>query len=119
MNKNLKNKYDLELFKAKMEASRDPEIFNLLDNLILERVERYRILKIEPFELKYINENAQKEMIKEISKDVIMNISPSLFTRIGLVYNEDLIGRLITEKVSIHTIEIVSENNSGLRDDKV
>lgn len=91
-------------------------IEKILDNLIEEEFQKYRLLKIEFQEDPYINEEDQKQMIIEITSAVYTRIKESRLIRnnLGLVYNiknKDGFIKIISSRVSIYSIAYVKETN--------
>lgn len=108
---NFKRKFEENKFNIEYKITDDD--IKLLDRLIQERVDIYKIYKIEGNNIKYITEAIQNDMIKFILKDVIRHISPIYYSKLKYIYNEDIIEDIILEKIRMHVLEYTIEVNGS------
>lgn len=85
--------------------------FETFVNLIMSR---YLNLNRNFKEEDYINSEEEELLLREISQEVMQNISPSLIYKLGLIYNissEDDLADIITKTVYLKLLDYVTENN--------
>lgn len=76
---------------------------------------RYLSLNLNFKEENYINSEEEELLLREISKEVMEEISPFMVSRLGLVYNissEDDLANIITKTVYLKILDFIRKNNS-------
>lgn len=66
------------------------------------------------FKDEYINSEEEELLLREISKEVMETISPTLINKLGLIYNissETELADVITKTVYLKLLDYVGENN--------
>ena len=91
------------------------EIVATFETFIDLIMSRYLNLNRNFKESTYINSEEEELLLREISKEVMNNISPFMINKLGLIYNissdEDL-ADLITKTVYLKLLDYVSNNNA-------
>lgn len=99
---------DIEMYKIKFS---ELEILNHLNFIIEECLEYYIMMNITPKDLYYINNNAETEMVNKLGELVPARISPTLYSQLSLIYDENQIATVIGEKIYAKVLEYVIEFN--------
>lgn len=115
VNKNIKEKSELELMKFNFGMEPKETDLQLLDNLIQEKLAEYRIMKLENVDKLYITEKIQKEIFEYVLRKVMYQISPIYLQRLSYIYNKDRLDDIITQKINLHIIEYTIEVNGNIR----
>lgn len=108
---NLKKQVNLREYEINVSSTIDDNTFGLLDKLISECFAEYIALNVEYKDITYIDANLEKEISKAVSYNVSERLSPTLITKISLVYNINNLSDLITKKVYLHVINYSIEKN--------
>ena len=112
----LQKKRKLEEFKFNMGIKLSEDDFYILDKMITDNFQLYRVMNLEYVDNLYINEKMQNEIFEYVVRKTISQISPTILTKLKFIYNEDALGDIVAEKTNIlimdYTIE-VNGNYSG------
>lgn len=108
---NLKKQATLREYEINISSVIDDTTFGLLDKLIIECFTEYIALNVEYKDITYIDANLETEIAKAVSYNVTERLSPTLITKISLVYNVNNITDLITKKVYLHVLNYSIEKN--------
>lgn len=111
---NIKRKNDIEITKIDMNITPSEEDFNLIDIMVKDEVTKYHVLKTEPNDIQYINDDYIQEMQKYILTNVLNNISPIYLGKLKYIYNPDKLEDIIYEKVQIAVISYSVDINSSV-----
>jgi hypothetical protein len=111
----LKQKRELEeviLYSNVFNNSND--IYVALDSIINEHINEYKIFHPDEFEKSIISSDQQIKLIKEISTDIITDMSPAFFSQLSLIFNpkKENIHKMITTRVTLAIISLVAGNNN-------
>lgn len=108
---NLKKQINLREYEINVSSLIDDTTFGLLDKLISECFAEYVALNVEYKDISYIDANLENEITKAVSYNVSERLSPTLITKVSLVYNINNLSDLITKKVYLHVINYSIEKN--------
>lgn len=115
INKNIKNKYNLEQLEFNFKFEPKESDFMIIDNLIQDNLAEYRILKLESVENLYITEKIQKEIFEYVLRKVMYQLSPIYIQRLSYIYNKDKLDEIITQKINMYIIDYTVEVNGNLK----
>lgn len=115
INKNIKNKYNLEQLEFNFKFEPKESDFMIIDNLIQDNLAEYRILKLESVENLYITEKIQKEIFEYVLRKVMYQLSPIYIQRLSYIYNKDKLDEIITQKINMYIIDYTVEVNGSLK----
>jgi hypothetical protein len=81
-------------------------VYELLDSYINERFNEYKLFHPDIFEKGILNNTQQNTLTKEISVDVIDNMSPAFYNQLTLIFNpnKEKIQKLINTRVAMAVI---------------
>lgn len=99
-------------YQLNLAAPLDSDMSPMLDTIISEALEEYRILNLE-YKNEYINDKMEKEILDAVQKSVSDRISPVFMDRLSLQYNKDALPDVIAKKIIMHVTAFVVENNSN------
>ena len=115
INKNIKEKTDIETLKFNFSFEPKETDLQILDNLIQEKLAEYRVLKLESVDKLYITEKIQKEIFEYVLRKVMYQLSPIYLQRLSYIYNKDNLDDIITQKINLHIIDYTIEVNGNIR----
>lgn len=115
INKNIKNKYNLEQLEFNFKFEPKESDFMIIDNLIQDNLAEYRILKLESIENLYITEKTQKEIFEYVLRKVMYQLSPIYIQRLSYIYNKDKLDEIITQKINMYIIDYTVEVNASFK----
>lgn len=113
LNKNIKEKADLERLKFNFEFEAKETDFKIIDTLIQENLATYRVLKLENIEKLYINEEKQKQIFEYVLRETMYQISPIYLQRLSYIYNKDRLDKIIVQKINMHILDYTIEVNGN------
>lgn len=123
LNKYLKNKLTIEQKQFDLSIKIDDEKFDLLDKIITKEIDTYGKVHPDKFSAdgtSYIKEEDFKDILAEITANVIRNITPIIKENLKLVYNfksdSELIN-IIGNKAGLVLAVLASEINSAIIED--
>lgn len=99
---------DIEMYKIKYSEN---EILYHLDFIITECLDYYIAINLTPKQLYYINNKIETEIITKLGEMVPSRISPTLYSQLSLIYDNDQIASVIGEKIYTKVLEYVIEFN--------
>lgn len=113
LTKELKLKRTLQekMMLINIEVSKDT--MDVVDSFIEDSLMQYRLKYLTEKDNIFITETKQKEMIKTVLKDVLENMSPSLYEKMSIVYNKNKLEDIIYMKVSMAVISFVATINGA------
>ena len=114
-NKNLKEKTDYEQLKFNLEYEPKDTDFQIIDALIKENLDAYKILKLESVDKLYITQQIQENIFEYVLRQVLYQISPMYMQRLYFIYNKDKIDEVITQKINLHILDYTIEVNGNIR----
>ena len=94
------------------------EDLDILDKIIDQEFTRYQILKLGHIENLYIKEDMQYQIIHDLSKTVMENISDNLKNKLSLIYKKEYIDDIIVQKIQYVVMQFVIDINGSYRDGK-
>lgn len=115
INKNIKDKKELELLKINFEFEPKDDDFEIIDRLIQENLATYRVLKLENIEKLYITEEIQRKMFGYILRETMYQISPVYMQKLSYLYNKDRLDDIISQKINMAILDYTVEVNSNIR----
>ena len=115
LNTSIENKVELENVKFNLSFEPKDSDFQLLDNLIQEKISEYRVLKLENMDKLYINEKIQEQIFEYVLRKVMYQLSPIYIQKLSYIYNTDRLDDIITQKINLHILEYTIEINGNIR----
>ena len=108
---NLNKQLNLKEYEINVSTTIDDNTFGLLDKLISDCFLEYVVLNVEYKDIQYIDSELEKEITKAVSYMVIERLSPTLITKISLVYNVNNITDLVSKRVYLQVVNYSIEKN--------
>ena len=115
INKTLKEKSDYEQLKFNLEYEAKETDFQIIDTLIKENLDAYKILKLESVDKLYITEKIQENIFEYVLRQVLYQISPMYMQRLYFIYNKDKIDEVIAQKINLYILDYTIEVNGNIR----
>ena len=115
INKNIKDKKEIELLRLNFEFEPKDSDFELLDRLIQENLAQYRVLKLENIQKLYITEDIQKKIFEYVLRETKYQMSPIYVQRLSYIYNKDRLDDIIVQKITMNRLEYTVEVNGNIR----
>lgn len=106
-----KSKEEERLFNLDINKLTSDMLF--IDSLIEDAVLNYRILNIDHNEDFYMSQRAETEMITEVLKNVLSKISPMIYKKLHILYDDSTLEDIIYKKISISVLEVKLEINGS------
>lgn len=94
----------------------EEENFKMLDSLIEDSLNRYRISYLEYNDELYISEEDQNKMITWIMRDILSNMSPVYYDRLKYVYNKSKLEDVIYNKVTMAVLGYTISINGNMKE---
>lgn len=94
----------------------EEENFKMLDSLIEDSLNRYRISYLEYNDELYISEEDQNKMITWIMRDILSNMSPVYYDRLKYVYNKSKLEDVIYNKVTMAVLGYTITINGNMKE---
>lgn len=99
--------------KFAIETEYDPEKeLILLDIFIMDCFTAYQTIVLSPQNLKYINDDKQVEIIKQLAEIVDSRMSDTLKYKMSKYYNKEALNEVIAEKIYSAVVTYVVQFNS-------
>ena len=123
LNKYLKNKLEAEDRRFNLSMKINDERFDLLDKIITKEIDTYGKIHPDKFSVdgnSYIREDDFKDILAEITANIIRNITPVIKENIKLVYNfnnDSELVNIIGNKAGLILAVLASEINSAIIED--
>lgn len=108
---NLNKQLNLKEYEINVSTTIDDNTFGLLDKLISDCFLEYVVLNVEYKDIQYIDSELEKEITKAVSYMVIERLSPTLITKISLIYNVNNITDLVSKRVYLQVVNYSIEKN--------
>lgn len=116
LSKELKLNRTIKEKEILMKVDVNTEMMNIIDQFIEDSILQYRLKYLTESDNLYITTQKQQEMTRSVLKDVLENISPSLYEKMILVYNKNKLEDIIYLKVSMAIIAFVSTINGSYKE---
>lgn len=110
--KNLKKQLNLKEYEINVSTTIDDNTFGLLDKLISDCFLEYIVLNIEYKDIQYIDSELEQEISKAVAYTVLERLSPTLITKISLVYNVNNLADLVSKRVYLQVLNYSIEKNT-------
>lgn len=110
LNRSLKEKEML------LSINTDGEMMDIVDKFIEDSILQYRLKYLTEKDNLYVTEKKQQEMIRTVLRDVLENMSPSLYEKMSVVYNKNRLEDIIYLKVSMAIIAFVGSINGSYKE---
>lgn len=110
---NLKKQLNLKEYEINVSTNVDDNTFGLLDKLVSDCFLEYIVLNIEYKDVQYIDSELEKEITKSVSYTVLERLSPTLITKLSLVYNVNNLADLVSKRVYLQVINYSIEKNTA------
>lgn len=110
---NLKKQLNLREYEINVSTIVDDNTFGLLDKLVSDCFLEYVVLNVEYKEVQYIDSELEKEITKAVSYMVLERLSPTLITKISLVYNVNNLADLVSKRVYLQVVNYSIEKNTA------
>ena len=114
-NKILKEKTEYEQLKFNLEYEPKDTDFQIIDRLIQDNLNEYKILKLESIDKLYITEKIQQNIFEYVLRQVLYQISPMYMQRLCFIYNKEKIDEIISQKINLHILDYTIEVNGSIR----
>lgn len=105
---------ELTRYQIDVSSNINQDIPALLEVILKDAFDDYRIMYLEPRDSGYINNDREVEIRKEFSNFVGDRISSATLNKLSLFYNYNSIPEVIATKVSILIMNYVIEHNNSL-----
>lgn len=105
---------ELTRYQIDVSANINEEIPALLESILKDSFDDYRIMYLEPSDQGYINSEREIEIRKEFSTFVGDRISEATMNKLSLFYNYNSIPAVIADKVCIMIMDYVIKHNNLL-----
>lgn len=99
---------DIEMYKINYS---EQDIMNHLNFIIEECLDYYIAMILTPKQVYYINTTTEKEIISNLGEIVPKRISPTLYSKLSLIYDPNQIASVIGEKIYTKVLEYVIQFN--------
>lgn len=116
LSKELKLNRTIKEKEILMKVDVNTEMMNIIDQFIEDSILQYRLKYLTESDNLYITTQKQQEMTRSVLKDVLENISPSLYEKMILVYNKNKLEDIIYLKISMAIIAFVSTINGSYKE---
>lgn len=116
LSKELKLNRTIKEKEILMKVDVNTEMMNIIDQFIEDSILQYRLKYLTESDNLYITTQKQQEMTRSVLKDVLENVSPSLYEKMILVYNKNKLEDIIYLKVSMAIIAFVSTINGSYKE---
>ena len=105
---------EIKEYELAINTKYDSDQLAVLDKLILEAIDKYKILHVEYMDTVYITDKIQKDMIYTVLKNVLKAMSPLLKKKLSFIYGTEYIEDIILEKIQLQVLDYTIETNSNL-----
>lgn len=109
--KHLKKMEELEMYKIHTGSVIDMSIPGILDLIIQESFDDYKVKILEVKPVEYISEEKEIEIRGELANIVSSRISPAAIEKLSLFYNKNNIADIIADKIYIAVVAYVVDYN--------
>ena len=84
-----------------------------VDSLIQDSVINYRVVNIDHDPKFYMTQQAEAKMLTEVLKEVLSRISPTVYRKLQILYEDKVLEDIIYKKVSVAILEVKLEINGS------
>ena len=112
----LSNKRRLDELTINLNHVINKEELHILDDMIEECLNEYKILHFEFEENLYITEEIAAEMERNVLKKVLTQISPIFYSKLKYIYNENIIENYILTKIRFSILDYKIEVNGNYKE---
>lgn len=116
LTKELKLNRSLKQKEMLLGINADDKMMDIVDKFIEDSLLQYRLKYLNPNDNMYITEKKQQEMVRVVLKDVLENMSPSLYEKMSVFYNKNRLEDIIYLKVSMAVIAFVGSINGSYKE---
>lgn len=116
LSKELKNNRILKEKNFLLTVDANKDTMDLLDRFIEDSLIQYRIKFLDGKDNMYISDSKQKEIVKNVLKDVLNSMSPVLYEKLTYIYNKDNLEDTIYLKVSLAVLSYTIEVNGSYKE---
>ena len=116
LSKELKNNRILKEKNFLLTVDANKDTMDLLDRFIEDSLIQYRIKFLDGKDNMYISDSKQKEIVKNVLKDVLNSMSPVLYEKLTYIYNKDNLENTIYLKVSLAVLSYTIEVNGSYKE---
>lgn len=116
LSKELKNNRILKEKDFLLTVDANKDTMDLLDRFIEDSLIQYRIKFLDGKDNMYISDSKQKEIVKNVLKDVLNSMSPVLYEKLTYIYNKDNLEDTIYLKVSLAVLSYTIEVNGSYKE---
>lgn len=109
---NMTKEIKLKEYQINISSDTSDNVLNLLEKIIEECFMEYTVLNIEYQDIPYIDAELEKEIVKQVAYKVTERLSPTIISKIALVYNIDNLSTLISERTYLHVINYSISRNA-------
>lgn len=99
---------DIEMYKINYS---EQDTLAHLNFIIEECLDYYIAMYLTPKQLYYINNSTEKEIVDKLGEMVPARISPTLYSKLSLIYDSSQIASVIGEKIYTKVLEYVIQFN--------
>jgi len=99
---------DIEMYKINYS---EQETLSHLDFIIEECLDYYVAMHLTPKQLYYINNATETEIVNKLGEIIPARISPTLYSKLSLIYDSNQIASVIGEKIYSKVLEYVIQFN--------
>ena len=89
----------------------EKEIIGHLDYIILEVLDAYELLHIQPKNIYYINGKLEQKIIDHVSEEVTKKLSKTLMAQLAMIYDSDSISDFLGMHIYLTTLDYVLTHN--------
>ena len=89
----------------------DNNILEIIESIIENTLDEYRVLILAPKQVIYINNKQQDEIMEYMSDEVPKRISTIAMKKLEYIYNKDYIGSYIGTTIYMHVLNFVIDYN--------
>lgn len=84
-----------------------------VDSLIQDSVINYRVVNIDHDPKFYMTQQAEAKMLTEVLKEVLSRISPTVYRKLQILYEDKVLEDIIYKKVSVAILDVKLEINGS------
>lgn len=106
---------ELNEYELVLSTKYSTEQLAVLDKMILEAIDKYKILNIEYRDVVYITDKIQEDMIRTVLSNVLKGMSPLLKKKLYYIYGEEYLEDTILEKIQLQVLDYTTSVNSNLQ----
>lgn len=116
-----------DIIKTIAQSKEQERLFNLdinklttdmifIDTLIQDAITTYRVLNIDHNPDYYMSQQNETKMVTEVLREVLSKISPMIYKKLHILYDENTLEDIIYKKISVSVLEVKLEINGTYTD---